>query len=94
MILHELATNSAKHGALSSEAGALEITGSMIDDRLELVWAETGGPQVDEMPTLDGFGSKMAGQIIDTELGGAISYDWQQSGLVATITTIADRLPE
>ena len=94
MILHELATNSAKHGALSSEAGALEITGSMIDDHLELVWAETGGPQVDETPTLSGFGSKMAGQIVDTELGGAISYEWQQSGLVATVTARAHRLPD
>ena len=94
MILHELATNSAKHGALSSEAGALEITGSMIDDHLELVWAETGGPQVDETPTLTGFGSKMAGQIVDTELGGAISYEWQQSGLVATVTARAHRLPD
>ena len=94
MILHELATNSAKHGALSSEAGALEITGSMIDDHLELVWAETGGPQVDETPTLSGFGSKMAGQIVDTELDGAITYEWQQSGLVATVTARARRLPD
>lgn len=94
MILHELATNSAKHGALSSEAGALEITGSMIDDHLELVWAETGGPQVDETPTLSGFGSKMAGQIVDTELNGAITYEWQQSGLVATVTARALRLPD
>ena len=94
MILHELATNSAKHGALSSEAGALEITGSIIDDRLEMVWAETGGPGVDAAPTLNGFGSKMAGQIIESELGGAISYEWQQSGLVATITAGAHRLSD
>ena len=94
MIMHELATNSAKHGALSSEAGALEIIGSMVDDHLELIWAETGGPEVSETPKLDGFGSKMTVQIIDSELGGAIRYEWQQTGLVATVTANAKRLPE
>lgn len=94
MVIHELATNSAKHGALSGEAGALEITGSMVDDHLELTWAETGGPEVEETPTLNGFGSKMTRQIIDSELGGAISYEWQQAGLVATFTANAKRLPE
>lgn len=94
MVMHELATNSAKHGALSSEAGALEISGNMVDDHLELIWAETGGPEVEETPTLDGFGSKMAAQIIESELGGAISYEWQQTGLVATVTAHTRRLPD
>lgn len=94
MIMHELATNSAKHGALSSEAGALEITGCMADDRLELIWAETGGPEIDGTPTLNGFGSKMAEQMIESELGGSISYEWQQSGLVATVMANAKRLPD
>lgn len=94
MIVHELATNSAKHGALSSEAGALEITGSVIGDRLELIWAETGGPEITGTPELNGFGSKMTAQIVDLELGGAISYEWQHTGLVATVTANAERLPE
>ena len=56
--------------------------------------AETGGPEVSETPKLDGFGSKMTVQIIDSELGGAIRYEWQQTGLVATVTANAKRLPE
>ncbi len=92
MIMHELATNSAKHGALSSEAGALEITASMGDDNLELIWAETGGPEIVETPLLVGFGSKMTEQIIATELGGTIKYAWQPTGLVATLTAKKDRL--
>jgi two-component sensor histidine kinase len=92
MIMHELATNSAKHGALSSEAGALEITASMGDDNLELIWAETGGPEIVETPLLIGFGSKMTEQIIATELGGTIEYAWQPTGLVATLTAKKDRL--
>lgn len=94
MVIHELATNSAKHGALSSEAGALEITGAMKGDLLELIWAETGGPEVDETPMLHGFGSKMTAQIIQSELGGSISHEWQQNGLVATVTASASRLAD
>ncbi|MFN3619977.1 sensor histidine kinase [Sphingorhabdus sp.] len=94
MVMHELATNSAKHGALSSEAGALEITGCMVDDHLEMVWAETGGPEVEATPTMNGFGSKMAEQIAASELGGQISYEWQQTGLVATVTADARRLAD
>lgn len=94
MVMHELATNSAKHGALSSEAGALEITGCMVDDHLEMVWAETGGPKVETTPTMNGFGSKMAEQIAGSELGGQISYEWQQTGLVATVTADARRLAD
>ncbi len=92
MIMHELATNSAKHGALSSEAGALEINASIVDDKLELLWVETGGPEIADTPKLDGFGSKMTEQIIATELGGAIRYAWQPTGLVATLTATKDRL--
>jgi two-component sensor histidine kinase len=85
MIFHELATNSAKHGALSSEAGSLDITGASDDETLTLVWAETGGPPVDGQPTMDGFGSKMMFKNLSSQLGGAIEYDWQPTGLVATL---------
>ena len=86
MIIHELATNSMKHGALSADAGALEITGVVDNGQLELIWAETGGPQPGSSPEMSGFGSKMIVNIIRSELGGTISYDWQANGLVATVT--------
>jgi PAS domain S-box-containing protein len=94
MVIHELATNSAKHGALSSATGALEITGSMVDDHLEMIWAETGGPEIESTPTMDGFGSRMAQQIITSELRGAINYEWQQAGLVAVLTADGRRLAD
>lgn len=85
MIFHELATNSAKHGALSSDTGVLDITGVSDDDTLTLIWAETGGPPVTEEPVMSGFGSKMMFKSLAAELGGAIEYDWQPAGLVATM---------
>ena len=93
MVVHELATNSAKHGALSSEAGALDISGASDDDTLTLVWAETGGPSIDEAPTLDGFGTRMVLLNLSGPLGGSIDYDWQETGLVATLTMRASALP-
>jgi two-component sensor histidine kinase len=86
MVFHELATNSVKHGALSSETGALDVSGASDDETLTLVWAETGGPMVAEAPTLAGFGNKMVLMYLSGQLGGSISYDWQPAGLVATVT--------
>lgn len=85
MIFHELATNSAKYGALSKEAGSLDISGAAEDDKLTLVWAETGGPAVPSAPKLSGFGSRMIQNSIHRPLGGTITYDWQPTGLVATL---------
>ena len=93
MIFHELATNSGKHGALSSEAGSLEITGVVEDDMLTLVWAETGGPQIADAPALKGFGSRMVQSNLGGQLGGAIDYDWKATGLVASLSMRVSALP-
>lgn len=85
MVVHELATNSAKHGALSSEEGALDISGSCDDEMVTVTWAETGGPVVSEEPILSGFGSRMMKLNLAGQLGGSIDYDWQPTGLVACI---------
>lgn len=94
MIVHELATNSAKHGALSSEAGFLDLTGATDGDTMTLVWAETGGPEVTEQPVMDGFGSKMMFKNLASKLGGTIEYDWQPTGLVATLPMKASLLAD
>ena len=93
MVFHELATNSAKHGALSGEEGALDITGASDDDILTLVWAETGGPAITETPELRGFGSRMVQMNLTGQLGGSIEYDWQPTGLVATLAIRLTVLP-
>jgi two-component sensor histidine kinase len=93
MVLHELATNSAKHGALSSETGALDLSGASDEDTLTLVWSETGGPAITEAPELKGFGSRMLNSNIGGPLGGSIDYDWQSTGLVATLAMRLSALP-
>ena len=60
---------------------------------LTLVWSETGGPPVTEVPALTGFGSKMVLMYLAGQLGGSIDYDWKETGLVATITLPQAALP-
>lgn len=92
LVVHELATNSLKHGALSSAAGTLDISSSSDEQSLTLVWAETGGPEIHQPPALSGFGSKLLARSFSDQLGGEISYDWQCAGLVATLRLRKDRL--
>lgn len=92
MVVHELATNSVKHGALSCEAGTLDIFGRTDQEELELIWAETGGPAVTTQPDMTGFGSKLIARSVASQLGGAIAYDWQPTGLVATLSMRKARL--
>jgi len=91
MVVHELATNSVKHGALSAATGTLDLSGSADEAEVVLVWAENGGPAVAEVPQMLGFGGKMISRII-TQVKGAISYDWQASGLVVSLRMRKDRL--
>jgi len=54
LVIHELATNSLKHGALSNEEGSLDVSGAAADRDVCLVWAETGGPTISGPPEMDG----------------------------------------
>lgn len=92
LVIHELATNSLKHGALSSEAGALDVSSHADDRDVFLVWAETGGPEVAEAPDMGGFGSKLLARALADQLGGDIAYDWQPAGLVVTLRLRKERL--
>jgi two-component sensor histidine kinase len=85
LVIHELATNSVKHGALSGQAGSLNISSSADERDVIIVWAETGGPVIEAVPEMQGFGSRMIGRSLSQQLGGSLSYDWQPSGLVATL---------
>lgn len=92
MVVHELATNSVKHGALSAPAGTLDVSGRSENDVVIVTWAETGGPPVLEEPEMAGFGSQMIQRSIASRLAGSLTYDWQETGLVATLTMRADRM--
>src|SRR5205085_2345502 len=94
MLIHELATNSVKYGALSCAEGSLDISSRGEGNQVLVVWAETGGPAITGHPELTGFGSKLIARTVASQLGGQLAYDWQETGLVVTIGMSADRLAE
>ena len=85
VIMHELATNAAKYGALSVAKGNVDLGWPHDSDgRLELRWTETGGPPV-QMPTREGFGGRILRQLAG-QLNGAARFDWRVEGLDCEIT--------
>ncbi len=92
MVVHELATNAVKYGALSVEARMLDVSSTADERDVSLVWAETGGPAVDHTPELKGFSSKLLSRSVSQQLDGDLSYDWQPSGLVLTLRLRRDRM--
>lgn len=84
LAIHELATNAAKYGALSSPNGTLDVAWSVEGDNLTLLWTEAGGPAVSS-PSRLGFGSKVIAASIRKQLGGEIVKEWRREGLRATI---------
>jgi two-component sensor histidine kinase len=92
LMVHELATNSVKYGALSCAEGFLDVSSRTDGDDIYLIWAETGGPCIVEAPELNGFGSRLIARSIASQLDGQITYDWQETGLVVTVRLRADRL--
>lgn len=92
LVIHELATNALKYGAMSVDAGTLEISGTIDELNLTLTWAECGGPPVEPVPAKRGFGSKMITRSVTQDFGGALTCDWRPTGLVATLLMRKDRL--
>ena len=87
MILHEIATNAAKYGALSNDTGSIDIEWHLngpAGDRLQLSWIETGGPRV-HVPTRRGFGSRLIERGARDQLGGSAITDFLPTGVVCTI---------
>jgi len=91
LIFHELATNSAKHGALSVEEGKVAITVSSGTENVSIRWEETGGP-VTTIPEDEGFGSRLVKMAVENQLGGTITQDWKSEGLEVVIELAVDRL--
>jgi PAS domain S-box-containing protein len=83
--LHELATNAAKYGALSTSNGQVRLEWShAADGRLRLRWMETGGP-VAKKPTRKGLGTRIIEEMI-VQQKGKVAFDWRNDGLVCEIT--------
>src|SRR5258708_18838931 len=80
LALHELATNAAKYGALSTDTGKLRLTWSIGPDALEVEWVEWGGPPA-APPSSLGFGLSIVRSSIEAQFRGGVRYDWRPQGL-------------
>jgi two-component sensor histidine kinase len=86
LAFHELSTNAAKYGALSSESGTVSISWQVELGTLRIDWKERGGPPVAE-PERRGFGSRLIERGLAGDLGGTASLAFEPDGLHCTIET-------
>jgi len=91
LLLHELMTNAAKYGALSTPTGQLSITWVTTDGKLVLKWRESGGPPLAGEPGESGFGSVLSGATV-SQFGGAMSREWRPEGLAIKLSLPLERL--
>jgi PAS domain S-box-containing protein len=85
LVFHELATNSAKYGALAADEGTVELS---IEDRgktLLLRWVEHGGPPPKRNPK-EGFGSRLVEMAVAGQLSGSWVRRFEKDGMVCELT--------
>lgn len=83
LVVHELATNAAKYGALSSKSGQVGISWAMASDQLRLDWRESGGPTVEPAPAAS-FGRTQIERTV-SYYGGWVELVFERSGLVCRL---------
>jgi len=79
LVIHELATNAAKYGALSVSTGRVEVAWEIATDQFLLTWSEIDGPPV-QPPKKRGFGSVIVTSAIGNELNCEPTLEFRQSG--------------
>jgi two-component sensor histidine kinase len=92
LVIHELATNSAKYGALSVASGTLDVSCDANDDEVVVMWTERGGPSILAPVKLQGFGSKLVHRSMAAQLGGTIAFDWSEEGVGVALRMSKERL--
>ncbi|WP_188312109.1 sensor histidine kinase [Salinarimonas soli] len=89
MMAHELTTNAAKYGSLSTSTGRLDVRWSIDETgavpRVELAWTERGGPAV-VRPTASGFGSTLIQRGLARELEAEVAFVYAPEGLVFSLS--------
>jgi two-component sensor histidine kinase len=80
LILHELATNAAKYGALGVSSGKVTVSWNVSEAQLTLSWKETGGPQV-KRPSRKGFGSRLIEALSSGHLRGHVDLNYDVLGV-------------
>ncbi|WP_234034044.1 sensor histidine kinase [Qipengyuania gaetbuli] len=90
LVFHELTTNAVKYGAWAN-GGTIDVSWERKDDRVVLVWKESGVP-LDGEPERQGFGSLLMNSAA-RQFGGSVTRDFTPDGLVVTIDLPADEGP-
>lgn len=99
MAMHELATNAAKYGALSTPGGRVEVRWTVTEDpppggvRVHIRWRESGGPTV-SLPSRRGFGSTLIEELIRYELDGSATLRFAGPGVECDIEFTVAEEPE
>lgn len=92
LVLHELATNSAKYGALKSADGMVSVKWLDVEGLLSFDWIESGATAPTATPLKTGFGTKLSEATIIKQFGGKILYRWNPAGLAVAIKLQTTRL--
>jgi two-component sensor histidine kinase len=94
MIVHEIATNAAKCGAMSNDTGTVTLDWEVFEQndgrKLRMIWTETGGPHV-FAPVQRGFGSRLIERSARDQLAGEATIDFLPRGVVYTVTSALDQ---
>jgi PAS domain S-box-containing protein len=93
LALHELATNAGKYGALSTDAGQIDVGWQVDGDALTMSWTERGGPPV-RAPDHRGFGTTVIDSMVKRAVGGEVQLNYAPSGLEWRLTSPATNAVE
>jgi PAS domain S-box-containing protein len=94
MVLHELATNAAKYGALSNQNGRVSVRwfwlpDEVSPDRLAIIWRESDGPPV-SAPSDSGYGTTIIRELLPHELGGTVDLAYPRDGVLCRLEVPAE----
>ncbi|MFN3688656.1 HWE histidine kinase domain-containing protein [Salinarimonas sp.] len=96
LVVHELATNSVKYGALAVAGGRVRMSCSVEEGaragRYAIVWTEEGGPPLDGPPTQMGFGTLLSQRAARAQLGAEIVHEWAREGLCVRLSIPIEKL--
>jgi PAS domain S-box-containing protein len=93
LVLHELATNAGKYGALSTDRGRVNVCWRIEGDTLTMSWTERDGPPV-SAPERRGFGTMVMESMAEQSVDGSVDLDYAPSGLIWRLTCLATNVLE
>ncbi|MCY7398356.1 MAG: PAS domain-containing protein, partial [Sphingomonas bacterium] len=92
LVYHELATNSAKYGALAAPDGRIDINSKLTGEDVLIDWIERGGAAIAGKPARSGFGTRLVEMGVVKQLNGTIDRQWNEGGLTVRVTLQPTRL--